>query len=762
MRGSLVFAALLACSTAAHAQRRGPAQPEDILPDSELDDPIGLDAESRALGESAAERPDAPARPPDERVLAAERARFGPEPPAPMVRAGEVLAAVASVLESAHQVNVSLGPNAAQLDVELRFENRAARPAEVRYRLAVPAGSALTALEVCNDAGCRPGLPEPEADGEARGAYDAAVLARPAGNATGALKPVAHARVIRDARGDAIILRAAPISERSPLTVRVRYRAPTRVHGGVVRVLLPARGMDPQVAPAELQLNAPGLLDARAGREPIAGHGNSVEPWSELALRAQLPSGTPARSEAWLDPCEQGRCLSASAWAGPREALPLDLVIALDVSPSTEGPARSRLVPAIAALLASAPPGSRVRALAFAARSQDIAPEALDPAAVALVPFERALGQGELGSATRFEAVWSRAREWLGAHKKPGLKRAIAIVGDGGLTRGAADAFERARAAGVEVSAINAADRPATDALRSAVFRSGGVLLEVAAEAEAAARGRDPAPLAERLAALFAPSVVPRLQLNGNGGKRELGPLRAGELIRADEPARGTPTLVVGGRSTPARSRSQQPGQRSLTALDSRDLRTAGSDWPKAELTRTKNAKGSCDRRGPARRVSGISSDLAPVALAEERVCKVLPVAKVRPQGELEIGAGMPAEPLLDMLRRRIMPVARGCFRRDRGGRADYQKRAVFAFTLAEREVVDAKVEGHIPEGLQACLLKAVDTLEVPRFSGTVIVRYPLVTESQPLPEQVELRAATAASLDRLFPIDGLPSARVP
>ena len=62
MRGSLVFAALLACSTAAHAQRRGPAQPEDILPDSELDDPIGLDAESRALGESAAERPDAPAK----------------------------------------------------------------------------------------------------------------------------------------------------------------------------------------------------------------------------------------------------------------------------------------------------------------------------------------------------------------------------------------------------------------------------------------------------------------------------------------------------------------------------------------------------------------------------------------------------------------------------------------------------------------------------------------------------------------------------
>jgi hypothetical protein len=44
-----------------------------------------------------------------------------------------------------------------------------------------------------------------------------------------------------------------------------------------------------------------------------------------------------------------------------------------------------------------------------------------------------------------------------------------------------------------------------------------------------------------------------------------------------------------------------------------------------------------------------------------------------------------------------------------------------------------------------------VDTLDVPRFSGVVKVRYPLITESVPLPEQVELRAGTAGSLDQLF-----------
>ena len=756
----LAFAALIANWPApALAQPAASPQPEDILPDSELDDPIGIDAETRKLGQSAAERPAPPPPPRDERALAADRARFGPEPPAPMVRAGEVLATVANVREASHRVTVALAPSSALIDVELRFESRAARPAELRYRLAIPKGSALVALEACNDAGCRSGVPDPVGE---LGAYDASVLARPSSGSAAATKPVAHAQLIHDARGQAIVLRAAPVTERAALTLRVRYRAPTRVHGGVVRVLLPARGMDPQIAPTELQLNGPGLLDPRIGRDAATEHGVSAEPWSELALRAQLPSGAPARSEVSLEPCDgsTGTCASARAWAGPREASPLDLVIALDVSPSTEGPARGRLVPAVAALLAAAPPGSRVRALAFAARAQDIAPEPLEPSAVALAPFERAVNDAGLGSATRFEAVWAHSREWLGPRRKAGLRRVIALLGDGGLTRGEGDAFERARAAGVEVSAINTGDREAVDALRAAIFRGSGVVLDVGVEAEAAARGRDPAPLAERLAALFAPNVVPHLQLNGNGKSRELGPLRAGELVRIDEPARGAISLVVGGRATPARRRSQLPGQRSLVAVDVRDLRTAHSDWPVAATKTSKSS--SCDRRGPAVRAGGISSDAAPVALAEERVCKPVPVAKVRAQGELEVGTGMPAEPLLDMLRRRIMPAARGCFRRDRAGRPDYQKRAVFAFTLAEREVVDAKIEGKIPTALRTCLLKAVDTLEVPRFSGTVIVRYPLVTESLPLPEQVELRAATAASIDRLFPEAPTSADRVP
>jgi hypothetical protein len=103
------------------------------------------------------------------------------------------------------------------------------------------------------------------------------------------------------------------------------------------------------------------------------------------------------------------------------------------------------------------------------------------------------------------------------------------------------------------------------------------------------------------------------------------------------------------------------------------------------------------------------------------------------------------------MLRRRIMPVARGCFRRDRAGRARYDRRAVFVFTLAEREVVSARVEGRIGEPLRECLERAIDGLDVPRFSGVVNVRYPLITESAEVPERIELSGATARQVDTLL-----------
>jgi hypothetical protein len=141
------------------------------------------------------------------------------------------------------------------------------------------------------------------------------------------------------------------------------------------------------------------------------------------------------------------------------------------------------------------------------------------------------------------------------------------------------------------------------------------------------------------------------------------------------------------------------------------------------------------------------------VQLAQERAICAIAVPKATPpqqEDEPELGAGMPGSPLLSMLRQRIVPVARGCFRRDRAGRPDYQVRAEFVFELADREVVSATVQGKIAQPLRECLLSAIDSLAVPRFTGRVVVRYPLVTEREPLPSQIELTPGIAAEVDNL------------
>ena len=75
-------------------------QPEDLLPESNLDidDPIGIDAESRSLEREANERARANKPPPAAQVTA-ERARFGPLPPPVDARKGEVLTAAPSTRE---------------------------------------------------------------------------------------------------------------------------------------------------------------------------------------------------------------------------------------------------------------------------------------------------------------------------------------------------------------------------------------------------------------------------------------------------------------------------------------------------------------------------------------------------------------------------------------------------------------------------------------------------------------------------------------
>lgn len=774
-RASLLLALLalfVLLPTHAGAQaRRAPAKPlpaqlelpEETFPQDDGDDPIGLDDDARTLDALATQRMAKVAEKPIDTA-------FGPVPAAPTARTGEVLTAIPAAREASHRVHVELAPGLATVSVEIALTSTSSKPCEARYRLAVPRGARLASLQACNAAGCRQGVVDRD-HAAGRSAYDSAVLARAStvsgahANARGPM-PVAQAQLAAD--GKSIVMHAAPIVLDEPLTLTLRYEAEAPMHGGTVRFALPARGMDPRVAQTEVTLDARGLLDARVAGQSAgsaAAKSGAVAPllgdaWVELPMTAIAPAAAPVSSSVRSIGCDDAQCIHARAWAGPRPLSARNIVLALDVSPSTEGPARGRLLAALAAVLEAAPPESKVRALAFAARSTIVLEAPSEPGLVPLAPFATQIQTAELGAATRFEAVWEHAEGWLKASANAGqrgLRPLIIVLGDGGITTGESDAFARAKRMGIEVAAINVADRSAVSTLRQSVHATGGVVIEAGASAELAATNRGSEQLIEQVSALFAPTVS-RARVSAS---LDLGPLRAGEVLSFFGVRDGHASYAQRVRASRRASRAGQTlfsGKSVLVAVDERDLRAEARahDWPTEPIRR-----GVCDRRGPAKRKSGLSSDAAPLALAEERPCAQTVVAAATNAKPASIGTGMPSNPLLDMLRQRVLPLARGCFRRDRAGRGQYARRALFVFSLAEREVISAHVEGRISDTLRECLLGAVDTLEVPRFTGTVQVSYPLVTESEPQAEQIALTASTAGRVDALLgqpPTPALPS----
>lgn len=133
--------------------------------------------------------------------------------------------------------------------------------------------------------------------------------------------------------------------------------------------------------------------------------------------------------------------------------------------------------------------------------------------------------------------------------------------------------------------------------------------------------------------------------------------------------------------------------------------------------------------------------------------------ASARAGTDTTAGRGVPAETVLGMLRQRIVPAARGCFRSDRAGRADYSVRAIYGFVLRDREVEAVRVEGEVPDRLRTCLARAITRLDVPYFSGRVVVTYPLRTQAETREAPLELTAQTQRALDATGLFDGNESA---
>jgi hypothetical protein len=143
---------------------------------------------------------------------------------------------------------------------------------------------------------------------------------------------------------------------------------------------------------------------------------------------------------------------------------------------------------------------------------------------------------------------------------------------------------------------------------------------------------------------------------------------------------------------------------------------------------------------------------VSPRARYEQAPYRPLPIEDHRSTPDTAVGRGVPAETVLQMLRQRILPAARACFRSDRRGRRDYAVRATYAFALENREISSIDVSGSMTPALSACLRDTITRLDVPYFEGRVVVRYPLQTRALAPEAQIELPPALRTRIEALFP----------
>jgi hypothetical protein len=700
------------------------------------DDPIGLDARDEELRTM---------RLPEPEEIVEERI-----PPV----IGDVLTAIPGVRETRHAVSIELREGLAIVREEMAFESSARLAAEVRYRVGIPERGALVALEACTAAGCRTGLPERRTG--ALSAYDDAARGRGAADPASPM-PIAHAVLVRDERGDAVVVRAAPvIEERDPLVVRVTWAVRAPVHGGRMRLALPARGSDVRTVPLEIAVSAIDLVAPAVDGVPIERRPETRAATEPIAITAAIPQTAGVRGAAAIVPCGAGRCVRLRAVAGRPQIPASDVIVAIDASPSTVAGARGRIAPTARTLLSMLPARARVRVVVFASRAEEIGSGWSPPTAIDRAALDGAVDR-ELGSATRFEGLWSLVSGW----SREGTR--LVIVGDGGLTwsENGTAALAAARSAGVLVAAVNVADRPSTRALRDAIEGGsaspaaahpgpGGWTVDAGAEAEEVAAGRASEPLESLLSAIVAPVAVRSIVARVGDHRVELGALRQGEEIAWEGVMRGSSAaIVLDGAAT--RAATPDGIGPALTALAGGSAPLVALDT--ADLARTEGV-GSCSAQGPYPTRSAVVPREVGLALAHTRQCNPPPSTTLGARRARDERSGVPARVLLGSMRRRVIPPARACFRTDRAGRADYEERAEIRMELADREIATASVTGEITPALRECLLSAIDHLEVPGFEGRLLVRWPLYTEGVAPPPVLELAPAVADEVDRAIPRD--------
>lgn len=669
----------------------------------------------------------------------------------PVVR-GEVLEAVSGVREVSHRVRIELTAGLALVRVELRLESSARNASEVGYRLPVPPGAVPFALEVCSpDGRCRMGRVD---SGTSRlSAYDAAVLAT-GPFAASSLAPIAVVERRDEPQRTVLWARAAPlpgtstggdgVTVRGGLTLRLAYAVPVPVRGGVARLRLPARGADVRVVPGSLSLRSDDLVvpeidGVEVGPEETVERGAT----SAITLLARAPRTWTTHADAWTAPCGRERCVLARAMSARPSVDVDDVVLAIDASPSTAAGARGPIAEAARAILAQLPSSARVRVVAFAARAEALVAEPLSPTAIDDALLARAT-EAELGSATRFDALWEAIAPW---RQERGLR--VVWIGDGGMTASeeSARAVDAARAAGTSVRVISVADREPAAVLSALVTALDAPLVQAHEEALAAARSGTREALVDAVATVLSREPAREMSLAGvasapSGTLTPRALVAGGALVRLGR-ATGRPSVALGAARAEARPATGDLAL-ALSALATGTMRIVAADADTASMT--------CAEGAAALHASSTLSrpTLLPnrFARVERRSCRE-PVASATAT-QAARPSRLTAATLLRSLRRRVIPTARDCFRSDRRGRAEYSTHVALIVTLADQEIVDVRAEGAITPSLRACMVQAIEGLEVPPFDGVVTARWPLYTRPELPPPTLELHPDLATAVDAL------------
>ncbi len=586
---------------------------------------------------------------------------------------------------------------------------------QVRHRIAgrgettldepLPEGAGLAGFEVCRAGSCRRSVVDPFVAAE----FDA-------GLGDGITASV-------EQLGDRLEIRARSRQPGPPITLTLRYVAPTELAGRDVQLVLPPY---PDGA-TRISASAPGLdgvsVEGSAGAAPRPAPTRVTARLA--AVSSAAVSSSAVSSSAVVARCDDARC--ARYWvAAPGASVGArDVFLFLDVSPSMSPVEPAHRAAVVQALLSSMPAGSTVRRVAFAWRAVhlDRAGRAPDD-----VNAAEALPR-DLGPSTRISAAW----ELIAHEARTGRRPLVIVIGDGTLAYWPSEqrALDEMVAAGVELASIDLVGRRDAPRLYSAVRRTGGLWTDQAPTARTAGLG-----------SVYQPQVVPNIELAG----RSLGPLRAGqELVHTSRDVFAAP-LRIGARHRRARGLGE-PWSDGLVVANAvhdgrRDARMRRVALGASHVRRIRQQ--AADARRAARRMG-----------APRRAAR-LPQIRI---GRAVVRGSVSRQVIRRHIRRG-MPAVNECFRRFRVGHPYGLQRVTVRLLLANGEILGGTVTSMTTAdpSLERCLLDEAlarfpsfpQTDEPTRDDGLVVINYPFLSRGLTRPAQIPLDVDVAGLVDAI------------